>query len=494
MKRRAPAASGASSRKRAAIYTRKSTSAGLEQEFNSLDAQRERCAEYAKGQGWDVVATYDDGGFTGANTDRPAFQRLLADVDAGKVDVVVVYKVDRLSRSLLDFALVLERFDDHSVAFVSVTQNFSTADAMGKLTLNMLMSFAEFERQMIAERTRDKIVAARRKGKWTGGMVPIGYDAVDRKLVKNKPESVVVREVFDLYESHRSVLAVVRELRARGRKRRTGQWSKDGVLRVLANPLYAGLISAAGELYPAEHEAIIAREQFERVKELLAGRGVRGPRASKNPAYLLRGLLRCGVCDAAMTPGGSRNYRYYRCVTRDKLGTKACAARPLPAEAVEAFVVERLHTLAADKEHAAELRERLGARATADRKMLAAERAALPTRIRKLSADVQALASAIPHLSGRAQKVADDKLLATATALEAAQTERAALETKFAKLDAAVAEAEWVRESLADFASLWELMTPSNRQRLVVALIDRVRVNEAAGDIDLKLACLEDAA
>ena len=480
--------------KRVAIYTRKSTSAGLEQEFNSLDAQRERCADYAKRQGWQVVASYDDGGFTGANIDRPAFQRLLSDIDAGKVDVVVVYKVDRLSRSLLDFARVLERFEAHKVAFVSVTQNFSTADSMGKLTLNMLMSFAQFEREMIAERTRDKIVAARRKGKWTGGMVPIGYSVVDRRLVKSAPEALLVCEVFDLYESHRSVLGVVHDLRARGRKRRKGEWTKDAVLRVLSSPIYAGLISAAGELCPGEHEATVSREQFARVRQLLAGHGARTPRPGKNPVYLLKGLLHCGVCGAAMTPGGSRDYRYYRCITRDKLGTKACASRPLPAEAVESFVVERLHALAADKEHTADLGERLQARFASERHALVAERAALPGRIGKLSADAQALATAVARVSGKAQRVAEEKLGTTATALEKAQNELSALEAKLAALDAAVAEAEWVRESLADFASLWELMTPCNRQRLVGALIDRVEVNEAAGGIDLKLASLEDAA
>lgn len=280
--------------KRAAIYTRKSTSDGLKQEFNSLDAQREACASYAQSQGWRVAGTYDDGGFTGANIDRPAFQRLLADVEARKIDVVVVYKVDRLSRSLLDFARIMDRFHTAGVAFVSVTQNFSTADAIGKLTLNMLMSFAEFEREMIAERTRDKIVAARRKGKWTGGTVPVGYYVVDHKLVKNAPETVVVKEVFDLYEAHGSVLEVMRVLRARGRTRRRREWSKDAVLRVLRNPLYAGLISAGGELCPAEHEPIVRREQFERVQKLLADKGpptLAGP--GRNPAYLLRGLLRC---------------------------------------------------------------------------------------------------------------------------------------------------------------------------------------------------------
>jgi len=478
---------------RAAIYTRKSTSAGLEQEFNSLDAQREACADYAKRQGWTVVATYDDGGFTGANIDRPAFQRLLADVDAGKLDVVVVYKVDRLSRSLLDFARVLERFNDHNVSFVSVTQNFSTANALGKLTLNMLMSFAEFEREMIAERTRDKIVAARRKGKWTGGTVPIGYYAVDRKLVKNAPEALVVREVFDLYESHRSVLGVVRDLRARGRKRRKGEWTKDAVLRVLSNPLYAGLIAAAGDLHPAEHEAIVAREQFERVRQLLAGHVARPPRPGKNPAYLLRGLLYCGVCGAAMTPGGSRAYRYYRCVTRDKLGAKACTSRPLPARAVEDFVVERLHGIAADKAQIAEIQERIRARFEAERGALSAQRAALPARIGKLSSDAQSLATTVARVSGRAQKVAEGRLHTTAAALERAQTELQALEVRLVSLKVAVAEAEWVRESLSDFASLWELMTPTNRQRLVGAIVDRVEVNESGGEMAIKLAAMEAA-
>ena len=200
--------------RRCAIYTRKSTSVGLEQDFNSLDAQREACAAYIQKQpGWTVVdERYDDGGFTGANIERPAFQRLLTDIDAAKIDVVVVYKVDRLSRSLLDFAKLMERFGRAGASFVSVTQNFSTADAMGRLTLNMLMSFAEFEREMIGERTRDKIAAARRKGKWTGGPVPLGYTVKEKRLVVNEAEAVLVREVFALYLEQRSTLAVARLL------------------------------------------------------------------------------------------------------------------------------------------------------------------------------------------------------------------------------------------------------------------------------------------
>ena len=201
MTKRTPTPAPGSETKRCAIYTRKSTTMGLEQEFNSLDAQRESGLAYIQRQpGWKLVdERYDDGGFTGANIDRPAFTRLLADVEAGKIDVIVVYKVDRLSRSLLDFAKMMERFTAAGVSFVSVTQNFSTADAMGRLTLNMLMSFAEFERSMIAERTRDKIAASRRKGKWTGGPVPFGYSVKDKKLLVNEVEAQVVREAFTLF-------------------------------------------------------------------------------------------------------------------------------------------------------------------------------------------------------------------------------------------------------------------------------------------------------
>ncbi len=270
--------------RRVAIYTRKSTEKGLEQEFNSLDAQREACELYARSQAhvrWKLLEEpYADGGFTGTNLERPAFQRLLGDIDAGRIDVVVVYKVDRLSRSLLDFARVIERFNRAGVAFVSVTQNFTTADAMGRHTLNMLMSFAEFEREMIGERTRDKMCAARRRGKWTGGPVPLGYRVEAKKLIVNELEANLVRDVFSLYLAKRSALAVARELNARhaSTKRHTAAngnvheghpWKKGNVLRVLHNPIYGGFMGCGGALHPGEHQAIVAKDVFGRVRELL---------------------------------------------------------------------------------------------------------------------------------------------------------------------------------------------------------------------------------
>ncbi len=478
--------------KRAAIYTRKSTSAGLEQEFNTLDAQREACERYAMSQGWTVVGTYDDGGSTGANIDRPAFQRLLADVDAGQVDVVLVYKVDRLSRSLLDFARVMDRLNGAGAAFVSVTQNFSTADAMGRLTLNMLMSFAEFEREMIAERTRDKIVAARRKGKWTGGTVPIGYDVVDHKLVKNAPEAAVVREVFDLYEARGSALDVMRELHARGRKRRGGEWSKDAILRILRSPRYACLVAAAGERCAGEHEAVIEREQFDRVRQRLARPGVRAV-AGRNPSYLLRGVLHCGSCRGAMTPGGSRGYRYYRCVTKDKKGAEACAARALPAKALEAFVVDRLTAMASDKTHTPQLVAKVRRRFALDTQALAARRRELQSRVSKLGADANEARPAL-RLSERARTLADQRIEAAGEALEKAQGELATVEDKLASLKTADADAVWVADALSDFGSLWDLMTEDNRQRLVTALVRRIEVCDKDSEIHLYLAHLTEAA
>jgi site-specific DNA recombinase len=350
--KRHPAPAHDSEKKRCAIYTRKSTTIGLEQEFNSLDAQRERCLTYISSRpDWQLVEEhYDDGGFTGANIDRPAFQRLLADVEAHRVDIVVVYKVDRLSRSLLDFVKVMERLTAADGSFVSVTQNFSTADAMGRLTLNMLMSFAEFEREMIAERTRDKICAARRRGKWTGGPVPFGYDLKDKHLYINEPEAAVVREAFDLFLQHRETAVVARMLNERGHLPRwlgeaaPRRWTTVTISCVLRNPLYTGQIKAGPELCPGEQAAIISLETYQSAKALFASPPPKPENHIGNPAYILRGLLRCAGCGGFLTPGSTRRcgeeHRYYRCVTRTREGKDGCRVRPIHASLLEEHIVE----------------------------------------------------------------------------------------------------------------------------------------------------------
>lgn len=285
----------------------------------------------------------------------------MRDIEAGLVDLVIVYKIDRLSRSLLDFARVMERLTKHGTGLVSVTQNFSTTDAMGRLTLNMLMSFAEYEREMIAERTRDKISAARRRGKWTGGLVPLGYRIENGKLIIDEGEAAIVREIFASYIEHRSLFRVVDTLRDRGRKTKayvskTGNvraakaWTKHAVLRVLRNPVVAGLIHSDGTFFAGEHEPIISAEDFNHVKALLSGKGACRPPTVRNPAYLLRGVVRCARCGAAMTPGSThkdtRTYRYYRCLTREKQGAGACASPPLPARPVEDLVIKYIRDFA----------------------------------------------------------------------------------------------------------------------------------------------------
>jgi site-specific DNA recombinase len=271
---------------RCAVYTRKSTEEVLEQEFNTLDAQRESAEAYIFSQqqeGWTCLPErYDDGGFTGGNMDRPALKRLLADIEAGRVDAVVVYKVDRLSRSLLDFARMLEVFDTHHVAFVSVTQQINSATSMGRLMLNVLLSFAQFEREIIGERTRDKIAATRRKGKWSGGRPLLGYDVDPRstRLVVNEDEAARVRAIFALYLEQESLLPVVQELERRGWtnkrwKARSGKECGGGLLdktslhRMLVNPLYSGRVKYKRERHAGEHAAIVEPATFDRVQALL---------------------------------------------------------------------------------------------------------------------------------------------------------------------------------------------------------------------------------
>lgn len=493
--------------RRCAIYTRKSTSAGLEQEFNSLDAQKEACEAYIQRQpGWVVVPdNYDDGGFTGSNTDRPAFQRLLEDVEAGKIDIVVVYKVDRLSRSLLDFAQVMDRLNRSGAAFVSVTQNFSTADAMGRLTLNMLMSFAEFEREMIAERTRDKIAASRRKGKWTGGTVPLGYDVVDKKLVVNDLEADVVREAFQLYLQHRSALAVARELnrtdrltkhrRAKSGATRHGKaWGKDSVLRLLRTPLYAGLISSDGELYDGEHDALIDRATYDEAQEHLDAAMGSQSAPGRNPDYILRGRLFCARCghafSTASTRRGSQEYRYYRCVKTVKEGQESCGSKPLPADAIEEFVVQQIRTGLVNRNLAADITAVVRARVQVRKAAMETVRRDLPRKIGQFSADGRRISVALLDAAPEARRFLDEELRRVNAELAAHERRLADAERDLAAIEQLEVEASWVARALEDFDAVWDVLTPDNRGRLVRAVVDRVEIEEDGRGITMRLADL----
>jgi len=294
-------------RKRCAIYTRKSSEEGLEQGFNSLEAQRDACEAYIRSQqheGWVLARScYDDGGFSGGNLERPALQRLLADIRAGRIDIVVVYKVDRLTRSLADFARLVEILDAEGVSFVSVTQQFNTTSSMGRLTLNVLLSFAQFEREVTGERIRDKIAASKKKGLWMGGNVPLGYDANERALVINPAEAETVRRIFALYrelgcvrrvkeEADRLGLRTKRSTTANGIERGGTPLSRGHIYALLANPIYRGRIAHKGALYPGQHPALIEDETWTAVRaRLAANAGNHKHRAGAVEPSLLAGLL-----------------------------------------------------------------------------------------------------------------------------------------------------------------------------------------------------------
>ena len=353
-------------KRRCAIYTRKSSEEGLEQTFNSLDAQREACEAFISSQkheGWQVLpGLYDDGGFSGATMERPALQRLLLDVTAGKIDVVVVYKVDRLTRALSDFAKIVEIFDQRKVSFVSVTQQFNTTSSMGRLTLNILLSFAQFEREVTGERIRDKIAASKKKGMWMGGQPSLGYDVKDKKLIVNKAEAETVRHIFRRYIELKSVRLLKADLEAVGivSKARTasdgGRYGQKPLARgalylMLQNRIYRGETVHKDKSYPGEHEALVDEALWNEVQALLASNRVdRMPGTTDRQPSLLAGIL-FDARGERMTPThatkrGTR-YRYY--VSRSLLAGKAKdLGQRIPAVGLEALVTRRIRDWIAD--------------------------------------------------------------------------------------------------------------------------------------------------
>ena len=356
--------------RRCAIYTRKSSEEGLEQEFNSLHAQREACEAFIKsqaGEGWRLIRThYDDGGLSGATMERPALQRLMADIDKGLVDAVVVYKVDRLTRSLADFAKMVEVFDARGVSFVAVTQQFNTTTSMGRLTLNVLLSFAQFEREVTGERIRDKIAASKRKGIWMGGLVPLGYEVRDRQLVINEAEATTVRHIFTRYCELGSVRLLKEELDRNGVRSKI-RVSKDGVesggqafsrgalYTLLRNPIYVGEIRHKGVCHPGQHAPIVDRAMWDKVAQLLRGHSTGcGARSSSTKSCVLIGKL-FDESGEGLTPShavkGDRRYRYY--VSRSLM--KGPAARVdggwrLPAAEIERSIAAAAQSILDDQQ------------------------------------------------------------------------------------------------------------------------------------------------
>jgi DNA invertase Pin-like site-specific DNA recombinase len=366
MVRPTPKTAGKTARLRCAIYTRKSSEEGLEQDFNSLDAQREACEAYIasqKHEGWTASELYDDGGFSGATMERPAFKRLLSDVSAGRVDVVIVYKVDRLTRSLSDFAKIVEIFDKQQVSFVSVTQQFNTTSSMGRLTLNILLSFAQFEREVTGERIRDKIAASKKKGLWMGGLPSLGYDVKDKKLIVNAAEAKTVRHIFRRYTELKSVRLLQAELDAEGivSKARLAAdgtpygakpFARGALYLMLQNRIYRGEIVHKDKSYPGGHEAIIDEGLWSQVQAILQeNRTDRILGTTERQVNLLSGILFDARGERLTPTFSTKNgvrYRYY--VSRSLMaGTAKDRGQRIPALELEVLIQRRIHGWLADR-------------------------------------------------------------------------------------------------------------------------------------------------
>ena len=345
---------------RCAVYTRKSNEEGLDMEFNSLDAQREACEAYIvsqRGQGWvQVDDRYDDGGISGGTLERPALKWLLEDIRAGRIDVVAVYKIDRLSRSMLDFLKLIELFERHKTTFVSVTQSFNTTDAAGRMHLNIMMTFAQFEREVIGERIRDKIAASRKKGIWMGGWAPFGYEVKDRKLVMNAVDAAIVRSIFKRFLVLKSATLLAHELRQDNVRNRYGQAIDKGVLyKLLKNRTYVGEAVHKGVAYPGEHEAIIDRKLWDRVQAIIQeSPRKRGANSRAQTPALLKGLI-FDSAGIAMSPTHTRRkgrlYRYYISQRLIKGGESTGSnSLRVPAGEIEEIVIAQLRRMIASPE------------------------------------------------------------------------------------------------------------------------------------------------
>ncbi|MFC1468134.1 recombinase family protein [Verrucomicrobiota bacterium] len=488
---------------RCAIYTRKSHEEGLDQEFNSLDAQRESGEAYIESQklqGWRALPTrYDDGGFSGGTMERPALKQLLADIDAGKVDLIVVYKIDRLSRSLLDFMKMIEVFNEKEVSFVSVTQHFSTTDPTGRMFLGILITFAQYEREVIGERIRDKVAAAKRRGKYCGGVPPLGYD-VDRdkkKLLVNPDEERLVQRIFKRYVQLGSAQQLGKELNKQGYRtkswttkkgiERTGtEWNNGHIYRLLNNRLYLGEIAYKGKNYPAEHDALIDQQVWDQAQALLSeNQRAKRVKARVKTISPLSGVIRCGHCDCSMgityTQKKDRRYSYYICMKDDKRPVSQCPIKRVSSGDIEKVVLEQLGavfrtpTLVAKTYFSArdlenEERDRLdGQRLKLEEQLRSAQRDAL-ARMSADSTDPGAFSQLME--ANRHVGELSDQLAAIVAQLNMMKV-------------GAITEAD-VSAAFQSIEVFWEDLFPLERNRLISLLVDRIELREGGIDMTLK--------
>jgi site-specific DNA recombinase len=471
---------------RCAIYTRKSTENGLDQDFNTLDAQRESCENYIKSQasrGWSIIPTkYDDGGFTGANIERPAYSRLIADIRAGKVDMVLVYKVDRLSRSLADFANIMAMFNEAGVSFVSITQHFDTSSSLGRMTLNILITFAQFEREMIAERISDKIASSRKRGKYIGGIPVLGYDVENKKLIPNYDEANQIKSIFNLYLERESVKQTALQLNKWGwttkrwitkKGKATGglKFSPMNVHSLITNPVFIGKVTYKKEIYEGEHNGIVDEKIFNDVQTLLK-KNKNGNHASKRRKLyaMLRGILYCGKCGHRMSYTYSKKttdkkaYYYYVCSNKLKNTKQACNSRPLPAVKTEEFVVSHISKLGQNNH----VIDALILKAQNDKTLHIAK-----LQDEKSSIEYN-LELAIKQKDILAENPDGDNYLINKDHIERLKTQINEISYKISSLNNLEVNAKEVSTVLTKFMPIWDSLTQQRKERVLNLIFDKV--------------------
>lgn len=498
---------------RCAIYTRKSTEENLELDFNSLDAQRESAEAYIASQkhaGWVCIPDrYDDGGFSGGTVERPAFQRLMADVEAGRVDCIVVYKIDRLSRSLMDFARIMESLERHNVSLVSVTQQFNTTTSMGRLTLNILLSFAQFEREIISERTRDKIASARRKGKWTGGAPVLGYDRErdnrGTRLIVNDGEATRVRAIFARYLELASILQTVHWIDAngwlnkqyttnRGVPRGGKDFDKSTLQKLLTNRLYLGQIVHNEQVYEGEHEAIVDEDLFGRVQAQLARNRNSGGKYQRNKyGALLKGLVRCRHCACGMSHhyasrgsnGSTRRYRYYVCQKAQKKGWAACPYPSLPAGELEQFVIDRIKETTGDPQVLREVVARAKEQINRQADELRQRRTLRENRARRGNEDINDLTRSLgaPGAGMSLSAASASELARLQDELTALQKEVGEINQRIIELDQRMVDEDEMVGAMEAFDPMWDRLRADERTRLIHLLVQCIDYDGANNEI-----------
>ena len=485
---------------RCAVYTRKSHEDGLEQEYNSLDAQREAGENYIASQklkGWKLIPQkYDDGGFSGGNMQRPALKQLMADIEAGKIDVVVTYKLDRLSRSLLDFMNLADFFEQHGASFVSVTQEINTSTSAGRMMLNILMTFAQYEREVIAERIRDKIAGAKKRGKHCGGVPVLGYDTdpETKKLVINESEAELVRYIFERYSQIGSARFVAQDLNEKGHRTKTwitrkgklhkgGKFKPDIVYRILKNPLYIGKVTHKDKIYIGEQKAIVTKSIWEEAQSLLAGNLVAKTRRKTEITTPFRGLLKCGHCGGSMglnyTQKTDRRYIYYICEADAKKATSDCPIKRVPAGEIKRLVLKNLSEIFKKPTLLAKTYFKAVEMEEAQKNKLLKRRKGLLAQQEKMR---QQTILAVQNSDGDNQ----DEIKSARDNFEQVTREISEINTALEALKAVPISNEDIIKTFASIDVLWDELFPVERYRLLHLLIEKITITTDGIRMELK--------